>query len=65
METCKGKQANHFGMERLSNTNETNKGQEAPRFSLDLQTKVAQHLSQQGQAKEGGWGGSNKTSLKT
>ena len=34
-------------------------GQEAPRFSLELQTKVSQHLSQQVQAKAGGGGTRN------
>ena len=51
-------------MERLNNKTETNKGKEAPRFSLDLQIEVAQHLVQQGQAKEGGEGGNNQTSLR-
>ena len=51
-------------MKRLSNKSDINKGQESPRFNLDLQTEAAQHLSQQSQAKGGG-GESNKTSLKT
>ena len=41
-------------MERINNKNETKKGQEAPSFSLDLQTEAARHLIQQGQAKEKG-----------
>ena len=59
-ETCKGRQDNHFNMKRLRNKTDTSKGQEAPRFSLDLQTEVAQHLSQQCQAKEGGGVGETK-----
>ena len=51
-------------MKRLNNKTERNKDQEAPKFSLDLQTEAAQHLAQQGQAKEGGVGESNKTSLR-
>ena len=47
-------------MKRLRNKTETKKGQEYPTFNLDLQTEVAQHLAQQGQAKEGGGGESNK-----
>ena len=56
----KGKQANKFGMKSLSNKNDINKGQEGPSINLNLQTKVAQYLVQQGQDKEGGGGGSRK-----
>ena len=52
------KQANNFGMKRLSNNTDINKGQEVPSINLNLQTEVAQYLVQQGQAKEGGGGGS-------
>ena len=41
-------------MKRINNKNEKNKVQESPRFSLDLQTEDAHHLSQQGQETEGG-----------
>ena len=41
----KGKQADNFGMKRPSNTTDINKGQEAPRINLNLQTKVARHMS--------------------
>ena len=60
METCKGRQANQFGMKRILKNTNTSKDQEAPRFSLDLQTEAAQHLSQQGQAKKGGGGKEEK-----
>ena len=47
-------------MKRLSKKTEINKGQEVPSINLNLQTKAAQYLVQQGQAKEGGGGGSSK-----
>ena len=47
-------------MKRLSNNTNMNKGQEVPSINLNLQTKAAQYLVQQGQAKEGGGGGRNK-----
>ena len=37
-----------------------NKGQEVPSISLNLQTKAARYLVQQGQAKEGGVGEGSK-----
>ena len=37
-----------------------NKGQEVPSINLNLQTKAAQYLVQQGQAKERGGGPSSK-----
>ena len=40
-------------MKRLSNKTDINKGQEVPSINLNLQTKAAQYLVQQGQAKEG------------
>ena len=41
-------------MKRLSKKTDINKGQEVPSINLNLQTKAAQYLVQQGQAKEGG-----------
>ena len=53
-------------MKRLSNKTDIKKGQEVPSINLNLQTKVAQYLVQQGQAKEGGWGGgATKTSIRS
>ena len=43
-------------MKRLSKKTDVNKGQEVPSINLNLQTKVAQYLVQQSQAKEGGRG---------
>ena len=51
-------------MKRPSNKNDINKGQEVPRINLNLQTKVAQYLVQQGQAKEGGVGEVAKISIR-
>ena len=50
-------------MKRLSNKTDINKGQEVPSINLNLQTKAAQYLVQQGQAKEGGGGKAAKTSI--
>ena len=51
-------------MKRLSKKTDISKGQEVPRINLNLQTKVAQYLVQQGQAKEGGRRGqAAKTSI--
>ena len=47
-------------MKRLSNKTDINKGQGVPSINLNLETKVAQYLVQQGQAKEGGAGESSK-----
>jgi len=47
-------------MKRLSKKTDINKGQEVPSINLNLQTKAAQYLVQQGQTKEGGGGASNK-----
>ena len=44
-------------MKRLSKKTDINKGQKFPSINLNLQTKAAQYLVQQGQAKEGGRGG--------
>ena len=44
-------------MKRLSNNTDINKGQQVPSINLNLQTKAAQYLVQQGQAKERGGGG--------
>ena len=44
-------------MKRLSNKTDINKGQQVPSINLNLQTKAAQYLVQQGQAKERGGGG--------
>ena len=44
-------------MKRLSINTDINKGQEVLSINLNLQTKAAQYLVQQGQAKEGGRGG--------
>ena len=43
-------------MKRLSKKTDINKGQEVPSINLNLPTKAAQYLVQQGQAKEGGRG---------
>ena len=43
-------------MKRLSKKTDINKGQQVPSINLDLQTKDAQYLVQQGQAKERGGG---------
>ena len=51
-------------MKRLSNKTNINKVQQVPSINLNLQTKAAQYLVQQGQAKEGGGGGkATKTSI--
>ena len=47
-------------MKRLSKNTDINKGQEVPRINLNLQTKAAQYLVQQGQTKERGGGASSK-----
>ena len=47
-------------MKRLSKNTDINKGQEVPSINLNLQTKAAQYLFQQGQAKEGGGGRKQK-----
>ena len=52
-------------MKRLSNKTDINKGQEVPSINLNLQTKAAQYLVQQGQAKEGGVGEAAKTSIRS
>ena len=52
-------------MKSPSKKTDINKGQEVPSINLNLQTKAAQYLVQQGQAKEGGGGEANKTSSKT
>ena len=44
-------------MKKLSKNTDINKGQEVPSINLNLQTKAAQSLVQQGQAKERGGGG--------
>ena len=54
---------NYLGMKRPRNKTETKQGQEVPRINLNLQTKAAHHLVQQGQAKEGGAGKATKTSI--
>ena len=46
-------------MKRLSNNTDIKKGQEVPSINLNLQTKAAQYLVQQGQAKERGGGASS------
>ena len=51
-------------MKILNNKTDINKGQEVPRINLNLQTKDAQYLVQQGQAKEGGGGEGNKNNFK-
>ena len=51
-------------MKRLSNKTDINKGQEVPSINLNLQTKVAEYLVQEGQAKEGGGGESSKNKFK-
>ena len=50
-------------MKRLSNKTYINKSQEVPRINLNLQTKAAQYLGQQGQTKEKGRGKAVKTSI--
>ena len=50
-------------MKRLRKRTFINKGQEVPSINLNLQTKAAQYLVQQGQAKEGGGGKAAKTSI--
>ena len=47
-------------MKRPSNRTETKKGQEVQIIKLNLQIEAAQHLVQQGQAKEEGRGKSTK-----
>ena len=47
-------------MKRLSKKTDINKGEQVPSINLNLQTKAAQYLVQQGQAKEGGRGESSK-----
>ena len=44
-------------MKRLSTKTDINKGQQVLSINLNLQTKVAQYLVQQGETKEGGGGG--------
>ena len=44
-------------MKRLSKNIDINQGQQVPSINLNLQTKAAQYLVQQGQAKERGGGG--------
>ena len=51
-------------MKRLSNKTDINKDQEVPSINLNLQIEVAQYLIEQGQAKEGGGGESNKNKFK-
>ena len=51
-------------MNILSNNIDINKGQEVPSINLNLQTKAAQYLVQQGQAKEGGGGKGSKNKFK-
>ena len=46
-------------MKRLSNKTDINKGQQVPSINLNLQTKAAKYLVQQGQAKERGGGGTS------
>ena len=50
-------------MNRLRKKTDINKGQEVPSINTNLQTKAAQYLVQQGQAKEGGKGESSKKSI--
>ena len=50
-------------MKRLSKNTDINKGQQVPSINLNLQTKAAQYLVQQGQTKEGGGGNAAKTSI--
>ena len=52
-------------MKRLSKNTDKNKGQEVPSININLQTKAAQYLVQQGQAKEGGGGEAAKTSIRS
>ena len=47
----------------MSKKTKINKGQEVLSINLDLQTKAAQYLVQQGQAKEGGRGKAAKKSI--
>ena len=49
-------------MNKLSKKTDINKGQEVPSININLQTKVAQYLVQQGQTKERGRGKATKTS---
>ena len=51
-------------MKRLRNKTDIKKGQEVPSINLNLQTKAAHYLVQQGQAKEGGGRESNKNKEK-
>ena len=44
----------------MSKNTDINKGKEVSSINLNLQTKAAQYLVQQGQAKEGGGGASSK-----
>ena len=64
MKAHKGKQANNFGMKRLSNKSDMNKDQEVPSINLNLQTEAAQYLVQQGQEKVGGVGEGRKNKFK-
>ena len=52
-------------MKRLSKKTDINKGQEVPNINLNLQTKAAEYLVQQVQAKEGGRGKAVKTSIRS
>ena len=52
-------------MKILSMNTDISKGQEVPSINLNLQTKVAQYLIQQGQTKEGGRGKAVKTSIRS
>ena len=47
-------------MKRLSKKTDINKGQEVPSINLNLQTRAAQYLVQQGQTKKRGRWESNK-----
>ena len=47
-------------MKRPSKKTDINKGKEVPSINLNLKTKAAHHLVQQGQAKERGRGESSK-----
>ena len=51
-------------MKRLRNKSDINKGQEVPSINLNLQTRAAQYLVQQGQDKAGGVGEGNKNKFK-
>ena len=50
-------------MKRLSTKTDINKGQQVLSINLNLQTKAAQHLVQQGQTKEIGRGEATKQVL--